>query len=483
MSSIRKNLRKGVFYNGLARYSNVVVSIIIGATLARLLTPEEFGVVAILTVFIAFFNLLSSFGISAAIVQNKTLSDSDNSSIFSLTFILGLFFSLLFYFSAPLIASFYNNPVLIDLTRLMSLAIFFNTIKIVPHALAMKDLRFKEIGIITVIVHIITGVAAIILAYNGFSYYALVINAIMNGVLLFGFYFYLAPVKPIFGIKKNAIRKIAKFSTYQFLFQFINYFAGNADNLLIGKFFSTSALGFYEKAYKLMMLPVQNLTFVITPVLHPILSEYQNNKKVIYETYYKIVKILAIIGFPLSIFLFFSSTEIVNIMYGSQWVESIPVFRYLALAVGIQVVLSSTGSIFQATDRTDLLFLSGLLSTILVLLGIFYGLFIGESLVAIGQGILLAFSINMFQAFYLLVAKSLENSFLKFLRVFIFPAILSLGIAISLYLSNYFLTFENHLLSIMYKFVVASITFGLILFASKENLNFVKEYSRKLTKK
>lgn len=75
--SIRKNLRKGVYYNGLARYSNVIVSIIIGATLARLLTPEEFGVVAILTVFIAFFNLLSSFGISAAIVQNKELSEND----------------------------------------------------------------------------------------------------------------------------------------------------------------------------------------------------------------------------------------------------------------------------------------------------------------------------------------------------------------------------------------------------------------------
>ena len=480
--SIRKNLRKGVYYNGLARYSNVIVSIIIGATLARLLTPEEFGVVAILTVFIAFFNLLSSFGISAAIVQNKELSENDISSIFSFTFLFGLTFASIFFFSAPLIASFYENPVLTNLTRLMSLAIFFNTLKIVPHALNMKKLKFKEIGIITVVVHIVTGITAIILAFYGFSYYALVINAILNGILLFASYLYLAPIKIYVGIKFKSIKKIAKFSTYQFLFQFINYFAGNTDNLLIGKFFSASALGFYEKAYKLMMLPVMNLTHVITPVLHPVLSEYQNNKEVIYNAYYKIVKILAIIGFPLSIFLYFSATEIINILYGPQWDQSIPVFEYLALAVGIQIVLSSTGSIFQATDRTDLLFLSGLLSTILVVLGILYGLFIGKNLVSIGQGILLAFSINMFQAFYLLLKKSLKYPLLEFLKVFIFPAILSITIGITLYLSS-FLIIENVVLSVLYKGVIASSTFILALMSSKENFAFVKEYSAKMFKK
>ena len=208
---------------------------------------------------------------------------------------------------------------------------------------------------------LLVDIVAIILASLGFSYYALIINSILSGLLIFIAYYYLSPIKPSLVIRFSSIRKISKFSTFQFLFTFINYFAVNTDNLLIGKYFSPSALGFYDKAYKLMLMPVQNLTFVITPVLHPVLSEYQNEKKVIYDAYYKIVKLLAIIGFPLSVFLYFNASEIINIMYGPQWDQSIPVFKLLALTVGIQIVLSSTGSIFQATNRTDLLFYAGLI--------------------------------------------------------------------------------------------------------------------------
>lgn len=482
MTDIRKNIRSGIFFNAISRYSNIVVSIFIGAILARLLTPKDFGVVAIIGVFISFFSLISKFGISAAVVQHKSLTDDDVSSIFSFSIAFGLLLSIIFFFLSPFIASFYNEPVLINLSRLMALAIFFNSLQVVPNALNMKKLRFKEIGIISVVVHIISGIVAIILAYLGFSYYALIINSILSGLLIFIAYYYLAPVKPSFFIRFSSIRKIAKFSTFQFLFHFINYFAGNTDNLLIGKYFSSSALGFYDKAYKLMLMPVQNLTFVITPTLHPVLSKYQDDKKLIYNTFYKIVKLLAIIGFPLSVFLYFSSSEIINIMYGPQWGQSIPVFKLLALAVGIQVVLSSTGSIFQATNRPDLLFYSGLISTILVVFGVLYGVFIGKSLISVGYGILIAFSINVFQAFYLLIEKSLNHSFTKFLKVFVFPMLLSLGVAIALWLASHFM-FHNIVLSFVVKSGITIIVFGLILLSSKENLKFFKEYSLKMLKK
>lgn len=482
MSEIRKNIRAGVFYTALARYSNIVLSILIGAVLARLLTPEEFGTVAIITVFISFFSLLSSFGIGSAIVQNQSLTDEDLSSIFSFTIVFGLIFSTVFFIGSPLIAAFYNNEKLTNLSRLMAIPILFHTFQIVPIALIRKNLRFKEIGIISIIIHILTGTAAIVLAYMGFSYYALIINAILNAVLLFIAYFYLAPVKPSLKIRLASIRKIIKFSTYQFLFQFINYFAGNLDNLLIGKFFSATALGFYDKAYKLMLMPVQNLTFVITPVLHPVLSQYQDDKKLIYDAYYKIVKLLAIIGFPLSIFLYFNAFEIINIMYGPQWDQSIPVFKLLALAVGIQIVIMTGGSICQATNRTDLLFYSGLLSTILLVGGILYGIFIGKSLISIGYGILMALSINVFQAFYLVVKIALNHPYLHFLKVFIFPVLLSVGVGAALWIASQ-ITIDNIILSFIFKFVVAILVFGSILFSSKENWKFMSENSRKFIKR
>jgi teichuronic acid exporter len=482
MAGLHKNIRSGIFYTALSKYSSVVTSIIIGAILARLLTPTEFGVVAIISVFITFFNLLSNFGITPAIVQHKSLTDEDISSIFSISIIFGLLLSVIFFFTAPIIAEFYNEPVLINLSQLMSISILFNSLKVVPNAILMKKLKFKELGFINVIVNIISGIISIILAYFDFSFYALVYNSIISALLIFIAYFYLAPIRPAIFIKLSSFLKIAKFSTFQFLFTFINYFATNTDNLLIGKFFSPSALGFYDKSYRLMLMPVQNLTQVITPVLHPVLSEYQDNKIIIYNAYIKIVKLLAIIGFPLSVFLFFNASELITLVYGNQWAQSIPVFKLLALTIGIQIVLSSTGSIFQATNRTDLLFYSGFLSSILMIAGIAYGVFIGKSLIDVGYGLLIAFLINIFQAFYLLVKKSLNNSFLNFIRIFTFPTFLSIGMAFSLFLISK-IHIENYLLSLTINSFVSILVFGLILFSSEKNWDFIKEYLTKMIKK
>ena len=292
----------------------------------------------------------------------------------------------------------------------------------------------------------------------------------------------MAPVRPSFGLQLKSVRKIARFSIFQFFFNFVNYFSRNLDNLLIGKYFSPAALGFYDKSYRLMKMPVQNLTFVITPVLHPVLSNYQNDKKVIYNAYYKIVKLLAIIGFPLSIYLFFSTSEIINIVYGPQWEQSIPVFKLLALTVGIQIALSSTGSIFQATNRTDLLFYSGFLGAILMVGGIIYGVFIGKTLVSVGYGLLIAFILNFLQGFYLLTVKSLEHSFIKLLKVFLFPLILSINVGITLWLLSLFYI-NNIFLSFAIKSGAALIVFGIILIISKENLAFIKEYVGKMFKR
>lgn len=481
MSSIKKNIGSGVFYTALSKYSNVFISLFISAILARLLTPEEFGVVAIVAVFLSFFNLLSDFGLGPAIVQNKTFTPEDDSSIFSFSILFGLFLAVVFYFSSPLIASFYNNPVLINLARLMSLSILFNSLRVVPNALLLKRLKFKQIAIVSIIANIVSGITGIILAYNGFSYYSLVINSILSGLLIFVSYYLIVPIKIALKIQISSVRKIARFSVFQFLFNFINYFARNADNLLIGKYFSASALGFYDRSYRLMKMPVQNLTHVITPVLHPVLSEYQNDKKLIYRAYSKIVKLLATIGFPLSVFLFFAGSEIITIVYGKQWIESIPVFQILSLTIGIQIILSSSGSIFQSTNRTDLLFYAGLIGAALLLSGIGYGVFFGKTLISVGSGILAALIINFFVAFYLLIDRALSSSLLHFLKVFLFPMIISAAVAAALLLYSQF-ELENIIFSFIAKTVIFIFILGFFILISKENREMLKEYSKKIFK-
>jgi len=482
MNSTRKTIGEGVFYTALAKYSNIFFSIAIGAVLARLLSPEEFGIVAIVTVFVTFFNLLTDFGIGPAVVQNQQLDSKDISSIFSFTIALGVSFSAIFFFSAPIIASFYNENELVNVSRLLSLAILFYSLQMIPKALNQKALRFKQIGFVSVIVQLFSGVLAIILAYRGFSYYALVFRSILNSFLLFVIFYWLKPVKIAIRIQWEPIKKIARFSSFQFLFNFINYFSRNADNLLIGKFFGSSSLGYYDKSYRLMMMPVQNLTNVITPVLMPVLSKYQHDKARIFREYMKVVKLLSTIGFPLSVFLYFSASDIIQILYGSQWLDSIPVFKLLALTVGIQMVLSSSGSIFQSVGRTDLLFYSGIMSAVVMVGGICYGIFIEKKMVAVGYGLIVAFTINFFQGYYFLINKALSSELSIFFKVLLFPLIIAIILGTILWGCQ-----NLWPLGLIYSFVckllVSGITFLTLILFRKENREILKKEFNKYIKR
>ncbi|MCB0749931.1 MAG: lipopolysaccharide biosynthesis protein, partial [Ignavibacteriae bacterium] len=405
--------------------------------------------------------------------------NEDIESIFLFSIIIGFFLSAVFYFSSALISDFYKKEELENLSKLMSLIVLLQAIRIVPNALIRKNLQFKQLGIIEVVVQVIGGIVAIVLAYYGFSYYAIIINSILTGFLIFVIFYKMEPIRFTYRLNLESINKILKFSSFQFFFNFINYFSRNLDNLLIGKYFNSEALGFYDRAYKLMLMPVQNLTHVITPVLHPILAEYNNEKKVIYDTYYKIVKFLSLIGFPLSVFLFYNAAEIIYIMYGNQWGESIPVFRLLALTVGIQIVLSSSGSIFQATDRTDLLFYSGLIGSILMISGISYGVFIGKNLESVGFGIIIAFILNFLQGFYLLINKSLGYNFFKFLLIFTRPLLLSIILGIVLW-SVSFIKLENYIYSFVIKIFVSIVVFLSTVFTLKSEKDLLINYFNRL---
>jgi teichuronic acid exporter len=473
MTSIQKSLTSGVFYTGIAKYSNIVFAIVIGAVLARLLTPEEFGVVALVTVFVTFFNLLGDFGIGKAVVQNQNLTKHDVRSIFSFSILFAFLLAFLFFLAAPFIARFYDTPDLFRISRLLSLAVLFNTLLAIPRALLEKALKFKRIGIITVLTQLITGIIAIILAYKGFSYYALVIMSILNGFFLLVFFYISAPVKLVIKIDFKSINKIISFSIFNFLFNFINYFTRNGDNLLIGKFLGSAPLGFYDKAYQLMMLPPRNLTNVITPVMVPIFARHQDDKSTIYNSYLKIVKFLATIGFPLSVFLFFSAYEIVNMIYGSQWEQTIPAFKILASIVGVQIIYSSAGSVFLSINRTKLMFIYGIISSIILIGCILLSIVYGKTIVAVAYAVVFAFVLNFIIVYYMLIKIALKQAYLRFFKVLLFPLVISGAMIIPLMIYSFFES-ENIFVSLAIKLVISGLTFISVLFSKKDNIKMFK---------
>lgn len=460
------NLKSGIIITFIAKYSNIFVQLIINSVLARLLLPEEFGVIAVISVFIAFFNMLGDMGIGPAIIQNKSLGEKEISDIFKFSIIGAIIISIGFYFFSYFIAFFYNDRIYIRLGELLSLSILFSICTIVPNAILYKAKKFKEVGLINIIVNVFVGIITISLAFKGFSYYSLVFDSILKSIFIFILCFKVCRIKIIGGYSYSAIKKIQNYSSFQFLFNFINYFTRNLDNILIGKFLGASILGYYDKSYKLMLYPVQNLTNVITPVLHPVLSEYQDNKDVIYETYIKIVKVLAFLGIFISVYCFFSATEIIRIMYGSNWDKSIPIFRILSISIVVQMILSSIGSIFQATGYVNKLFSTGVVSAIFTVTAITFGI-VSKDLIILSSGLVIAFILNFIQCFYVLITQIFKKSFSSFLLKL--KNILFIGILMIVgYIIAGKIIINNVILSAAFKFILGIITYGIGLYFTKE---------------
>ncbi|WP_231549408.1 lipopolysaccharide biosynthesis protein [Carnobacterium jeotgali] len=417
--------KKGIFYSAIGKYSNVVIQLLVTAVLSRILTPAEYGIVAVVNVFLIFFQMLADFGIGPAIIQNKSLEKEEINSIFGFSLYLALFLGIVFMFLGHPISAFYNNEVYKPISIVLAICVFFYGILVVPQSMLLRDKKFSTVNMVTVLANIVSGVVSIVMAINGFSYYSLIISNTAKAALLFIIFYLKTNLKASLKIDKAPLKKIFSFSKNQFLFNFINYFSRNLDSLLIGRYFSASSLAFYDKAYQVSLYPNQILTNVISPVIQPIMSDYEKNLEKIKSVYLKITTILATIGLPLSVFLVFHSSDIILFLFGDQWSGSVVTFQILALSVWIQMILSSTGAIFQSANRTDLLLLSGVLSAVVTVTAIFIGIWAGK-IEYVALMVIIAFTVNFIQTNYLLMYRLFNSNFIEFGKALVKPVIMAI---------------------------------------------------------
>lgn len=424
-------LKRAALLNAASRYAQVLMSILFTMILARILTPADYGIVAVTVVFTNLFTIFADMGISAGIIQNKELTRDDTNGIFLFSLLLGIFLAICFFFFSFWIADFYSNQVYVHLGALLAGSLFCSTLNMVPNALLLKDKQFVLIAKRNVAIPFITSVLTVIMAYMGLAYYALVLQSVLSSLFVFLLNFFTARRK--YGLRMpfysdfNGVRSIFHYSLYQFLFNIVNYFARNLDNLLVGRYFGPASLGYYDKAYKLMVYPSSMLTHVITPVLQPILSDYQNDKDFIYEKYIKIVKFLSLLGVFIVAYCYVASNEIILILFGRQWTQAIPYFAWLSLSVWAQLIMGTTGSIFQSAGDTKHLFLCGCLTTCLTVGAIISGILSGE-LIDVARNVSLSYMAQFVFVMYLLIHITLGQAYARFLKIFIPEAIIAGGL-------------------------------------------------------
>lgn len=422
MTSIKQELVHGIFWSAIEKYSGLIVSIIVSMILARLLSPAEYGVVAIATVIISFLQMFCTMGIGPAVIQ-KDLSDSAINSIYSYSLLFGLLLAILFWGSSWLIADFYANRLLLPVCQILCIQLFFAAINMVPNALMAKHQRFKDIAKRTLFLQVSSGILSIVAAWLGAGVYSLLISPVISSV---GIYFWnrrYYKIKIDWTFNIEPIKQIFSYSSYQFLFEFVNYFSRNLDKLIIGKILNVDALGVYEKSYRLMQLPMQNVTSVINPVLQPVLRVLQNDKKELGEKYVKIIRLVATVSFPIGIILAGMSKEIIHIFYGNQWDDAIPIFSILALSLPLQMILSTSGAIYLVCNNTRMQFWLGLRNTITTVTGFLVAAFIFRSLTAMAWAWTITLIINFILTYWLMYRYVLCQSIIPFLKEFIHPTI------------------------------------------------------------
>lgn len=407
--------RSGMFFSALGKYSNFIIQLLVNAVLSRILTPADYGVVSIVQIFIAFFNLLADMGFGPAIIQNKDLTEKDVQVIYKFSIGLAVALSILFMFLGYPVSLFYGNTVYVPVFIVLGFSVFFYAVLVVPRAIIQKRKDFKTVNTILIYTGIIKGIVSIILGFLGFKYYAIIFGSLVQAVMNFVFYSMKTRISPKVTLNMEPIKKIWAFSRNQFGFNFINYFSRNFDSILIGRVFSEGQLGFYNKSYQLSLYPNQLLAGVITPVIQPIMSQYENNRTVIKETYLKITRILANIGMPLSVFCFFAGRDIIFFVFGNQWGASVLTFQILAVSIWLQMIASSTGAFYQSANRTDLLLFSGVQSMLLNVAAIALGVYFG-SIESVAAMVAVSFSINFLVNNYLLMYKVFDSGYLELMK-------------------------------------------------------------------
>ena len=481
------SIKKAAEITACSKYTNIFLGVFFSAILSRILTPNDYGIVAIVTVFTSFFIVLSNCGLGIAVIQKKEFSQNDINSIFTFSFYFAIFLMLTFIALAYPICLFFNDKVYPPICIILSISIFFNTLNAVPDGLLRKEKKFFLIGLRLVIVSILTYGATIVLALLKFKYYALVVQSVISSILIFLWNLKNSKVALVKKINWNVLKSIFSYSGYNFLFNFFNYFSRNLDKIIIGKSLGNEDLAQYNKAYHFMLYPVQNLTNVITPALHPILSDYQNDIKTVYEKYLKIVKLLSLLGVLVTGICFICSKEIITILYGNQWTASIVCFQFMSLSIWVQMIGGTSGALFAALNDTKRHFYVTIINTLIVIVALAFGAW-QRSIQKISFYVTIALNLHFFINYYALISQTMKGDFISFLKNLVPDFVILAGLCFLIIPITHFIVIKNILLSFIVKALLITFVYMVFmtlfkqwkyyipLLPAKFKSRFIKEY-------
>lgn len=421
-----------IAWSGALQSASQIINFCLGILLARLLTPEDFGIMATMLAFISIAQLFSDFGLSAGLIQKDSVSREEAFSCAVVNFLIGLFFSIIIAMLNSQIANFYNVESLNILVIAIAPLFCINSLCSVPQALLSRELEHKKISLIELTSVVSGTVAAVVLAQAGYGIWSLVAQQYITALLRMSLLFIIAKISFAM-FQFNTVKSLFGFSASVFFTRLIQQIALQTDKVLVGKYLGTQELGFYSRAYQLTTFPINNVTRVVNNVMFPALSKIKNDTSKVTSIYLKVVGYIAVLTFPMLAGFAYLSEEIVYVLLGEKWVPMHIYFRFFSLVCMFSTLGQMSTSFFLSQGKAHLhlklnVFTQSIKIAFLVI-GVQWG----------GFGIMVAFAastaVSFSSAIYLL-SRFLTFNLFTFINAIKKTSIITLFMIASLFILN-----------------------------------------------
>ena len=467
MSSLKQKTISGLKWSFADSFVNQGIQFIVGIILARLLSPNEFGLIGMITIFIAISQSFIDSGFSQALIRKNNCTQRDYSTVFYFNLIIGFLFYFILFFSAGTIGNFFKEPQLVLLVRVLGINLLINAAGIIQRTILTKRIDFKLQTKISVIASILSGFISIIMAYTGWGVWSLVWKTITQNIFITLLLWLWNNWKPMLLFSIKSFKEMYSFGSKLLLSGLIDTIYNNVYYMIIGKFFSAKELGYYSRADQFNKLPSSGLSSIIQRVSYPVLSTIQDDKEKLKSVYQKLIKSTMYITFVLMIGLAAVAKSLILTLIGVKWLPAVPYLQLLCFS-GMLVPLHILNiSMLNLKGRSDLVLkleiLKKTLAAPIVIIGIFWG--IREMLLGMIIISLIAYFLNSYWS------GKLTNYSVKEQIKDIFPSfLLATFMGITIAIPSYFL-----LLKPVFVFII-QFGFGVLIIISLSKLLKIEAY-------
>lgn|SRR5574344_395707 len=352
--SLKTKAVKGAIWATVENFSTQIITFVIGIILARILSPSDYGMIGMLSLFMAISQTLIDSGFANALIRKIDRNDDDYSTAFYFNVIVGIVAYLILFISAPLVADFFNVSQLTTLTRIVAIPLIINSLCIVQQAQLSIILNFKRQAIISIVSSFFSGIFGVYMAYKGLGVYALAYSTIIGQLLRCILLWTLTNWFPKWHFSIVSFNNLFSFGSKILVSGLINTIYTNIYTLFIGKFYSHTTLGLFTRAQGYANLPAYTITGLITRITYPVLSLVQQDHNQLVSVYHRMVKLSAYIVFPILIGLAILAKPLIIFLITEKWLQCVPLLQILCFAMMLYPIQSLNLNLLQVKGRSDI---------------------------------------------------------------------------------------------------------------------------------